>query len=105
MRRETRVPRPGRADDVDVGFFAVEDLDALADVAHADAGAFADEAANRGGGGAAGFDAYAIVFDFEEQAAVGDAGAEGDGAAGDAGFEAVLDGVFNEGLEEHAWGR
>ena len=54
------------ADDVDLGFFSVEDLDSFADVTHADAGAFADETADGSGGGAAGFDAYAVVFDFEE---------------------------------------
>jgi hypothetical protein len=89
------------ADDVDLGFFSVEDLDSFADVTHADAGAFADETADGSGGGAAGFDAYAVVFDFEEEAAFVDAGAEGNGAAGDAGLEAVLDGVFDKGLEEH----
>jgi hypothetical protein len=91
----------GAADDVDVGLVAVQNLDAFADVAHADAGAFADEAGDGSGGGAAGFDAYAVVFDFEEEAAFVDAGAEGDGAAGDAGFEAMLDRVFDERLKEH----
>jgi len=91
----------GSADDVNVGFVTVEDLDAFADVAHADAGAFPNKAGDGGGGGAAGLDADAVVFDFEEEAAVRDAGTESNGAAGDAGLEAVLDGILDEGLEEH----
>jgi len=65
----------GAADDVDVGFVAVENLDSLTDVAHADAGAFSDEAADGSRGGASGFDANAVVFDLEEKAAIVDAGA------------------------------
>ena len=93
----------GAAFDFDFGGVAVEDLHAFADVLHADAGAAAGCAYDslpyrplRG-------HADAVVFYFDEQSAfAGDAAAKGNGAAVDAGFEAVLDGVFDERLEQHA---
>ena len=67
------------------------------------AGAGAYEAAEGGDVGAVGGHADAVVFYFDEEAAlVGDFAADGDGAATDAGLEAVLDAVFDERLEKHA---
>ena len=93
----------GAADDVDGGEVAVEDCHAFAYVAHADSGAGAYEAAEGRDVGAVGGHADSVVFYFDEKSAlVGDLAAQGDGAAADAWFEAVLDAVFDEGLEKHA---
>jgi len=52
--------------------------------------------------GAAGRDADAVVLDFDDEPFALHPAAQGDGAAGDTGLEAVLDAVFDERLEEHA---
>ena len=50
---------------------------------------------------AAGRDADAVVFDFDDEPAVLEAAAQGDGATGDARLESMLDAVFDERLEQH----
>ncbi len=74
---------------------AVEKAEAFVHVTDADSAAIDF-------GKALGGDAHAVVFDFDEQAAVEPARAEMDLASLEARGEAVLDGIFNHGLKQHA---
>ena len=86
------------AGDIEEGGIAVEDFEALADIAHADAGSLEDAAGMRAAGG----DANAVIFDFDDEPVPLEAAAESDDAAGDARLESVLDAVFDQRLQEHA---
>ena len=83
------------ATDVHFKLVAVEQAEAFVNVADADPAAvnFSE---------ALGRDAQAVVFDFNEQAAIEMAGAEMDFAAFEARGETVLDGIFYHGLKQHA---
>ena len=74
---------------------AVEDAEALADVAEADA--FDVDVGHFLFG-----DADAVVFDFDVQAAVAIGGAKLDFSAVEFGSEAVFEAIFDDGLQKHA---
>src|SRR5580704_10038200 len=83
------------AADVHFKLVAVEQAEAFVNIADADSAAvnFSE---------ALGGDAQAVVFDFNEQAALDATGAEVDFAAFEARGETVLDGIFDHGLKQHA---
>src|SRR5664279_53181 len=87
----------GAAGHRDLGIVAVQNFQPLTHVAHTDACAF---------GHNAGFctvaDADSIILDFNDQAGIGDAAADGDGAPAYARLQSMLDTVFDERLEEDA---
>jgi hypothetical protein len=83
------------AADVHFELIAVEQAEAFVDVADADAAAV-------NFGEALGGDAHSIVFNFDQQAAIDAARANMDLASLQTRGEAVLDGVFDHGLKQHA---
>ena len=85
----------GAAFDLEVEVGAVEDAEAFADVAEADA--FDVDVRHFFFG-----DADAVVFDFDMEAAVAIGGAELDFAAVEFWREAVLEAIFDHGLQKHA---
>jgi hypothetical protein len=85
----------GAAFDLKVKIGAVEDAEAFADVAEADT--FDINVGHFFFG-----DADAVVFDFDVEAAVAVGGAELDFSAVEFGSEAVLEAIFDHGLQEHA---
>jgi hypothetical protein len=83
------------AADVHFELIAVEQAEAFVNVADADASAV-------NFGEALGGDAHSIVFDFDEQPAIHAASANVDFSSLQTRGEAVLDGIFDHGLKQHA---